>query len=155
MIAVCVVLGIFLLLLEMILPGMIAGILGVGLIVFGNVSAFRDYDTAIGTYTIFGTIFALLVLGAGWFKFLPRSFIGKWLISVRSIDGVSGEELPSDLVGKEGVSETRLYTSGKVRVEGVLYDAMTNGEGIEAGVPIKIVQVEGVKIVVAEVKPSK
>ncbi|MBO6005031.1 MAG: NfeD family protein, partial [Verrucomicrobia bacterium] len=84
----------------------------------------------------------------------PKSpFIQKF-ISDRSIHGDAGEELPSNLVGQTGTAETRLYSCGKIRVGNRILDAITAGEGIEKGAPVKIVHVEGIKIVVQEILKS-
>lgn len=47
----------------------------------------------------------------------------------------------SELVGKEGVAESVLRPAGKVRLDGHSYDAATEGEWVEAGRKVKVLEV--------------
>jgi membrane-bound serine protease (ClpP class) len=47
------------------------------------------------------------------------------------------------MTGKTGVAETVLRPSGKVLVDGKLYDAYTRGDYIEKGQPIEVISHEG------------
>ncbi|MBI3829020.1 MAG: hypothetical protein HY291_05870 [Planctomycetes bacterium] len=49
----------------------------------------------------------------------------------------------SELVGKEGVAESVLRPAGKVRLDGHSYDASTEGEWVEAGRKVKVLEVRG------------
>jgi membrane-bound serine protease (ClpP class) len=48
-----------------------------------------------------------------------------------------------ELVGKTGIAQTVLRPSGKVQIEGKLYDAYTRGDFIEKGQPIEVISDEG------------
>ncbi|HEX6892205.1 MAG TPA: NfeD family protein, partial [Chryseolinea sp.] len=48
-----------------------------------------------------------------------------------------------DMKGKKGVTETVLRPSGKVSIEGQLYDAFTRGEYIEKGQPVEVLSETG------------
>ncbi|MBY6278389.1 NfeD family protein, partial [Symbiobacterium thermophilum] len=52
------------------------------------------------------------------------------------------------LVGREGVSLTVLRPAGTAVFDDQRLDVVTEGEFIPAGVPVKIVRVEGTRIVV-------
>lgn len=150
-IAIAIGAGIILILLETVLPGLIAGISGGFLMGLGIFLSFRDYGTGVGIVVLSGSILSLIIIGIIWLKYFPQSSFAKIFISERSIGGDIGEEVPSELIGKEGIAVTRLYSCGKVKVGNELLDAITNGEGIEAGSPIKIIAVEGFKIIVQEI----
>ena len=71
---------------------------------------------------------------------------------MRSYLGYSSfsQELYVDLIGKEGVSLTILRPAGMVRVDGRKYSAVTGGEFIEKDIPVKVVKVEGSRVVVRQ-----
>ncbi|MCZ7646712.1 MAG: hypothetical protein M5U26_15735 [Planctomycetota bacterium] len=54
---------------------------------------------------------------------------------------VKSKRPPAELVGKEAQAETVLRPAGKVRFEGVSYEATAEGEWIEAGAMVKILKV--------------
>ncbi len=54
------------------------------------------------------------------------------------------------LVGKEGVAETVLRPSGKVRIEGVTYDAHSEGGWIEPGMRIRVLAARTSEVIVRE-----
>lgn len=154
LVAITIGVGILLIVLETLLPGMIAGAIGAVLMGTGVYFSYRNYGTETGIWVLIVSIIILMIALALWFRFIPKSpFIQKF-ISDRSIHGDAGEELPSNLVGQTGTAETRLYSCGKIRVGNKILDAITAGEGIEKGAPVKIVHVEGIKIVVQEILKS-
>ncbi len=154
LVAITIGVGILLIVLETLLPGMIAGAIGTVLMGTGVYFSYRNYGTDTGIWVLIVSIIILMIALALWFRFIPKSpFIQKF-ISDRSIHGDAGEELPSNLVGQTGTAETRLYSCGKIRVGNKILDAITAGEGIEKGAPVKIVHVEGIKIVVQEILKS-
>ena len=140
LVAITIGVGILLIVLETLLPGMIAGAIGTVLMGTGVYFSYRDYGTETGIWVLICSI--------------PKSAFIQRFISDRSIHGDAGEELPSNLVGQTGTAETRLYSCGKIRVGNQILDAITAGEGIEKGAPVKIVHVEGMKIVVQEILKS-
>lgn len=54
------------------------------------------------------------------------------------------------LVGRDGVTESRLDPAGTVRVDGELWTAVAAGDAIEAGEPVQVVRVEGATLHVIE-----
>ena len=90
-----------------------------------------------------------------YFRFFPRSPVGRWLISQDRQEPDKGyssftPERYVDLIGKEGTSLTILRPAGMVRIDGQKYSAVTGGEFIEKDKPIKVVKVEGSRVVVRQ-----
>ncbi|WP_370089648.1 nodulation protein NfeD [Ekhidna sp.] len=54
------------------------------------------------------------------------------------------------MVGKKGVAYTRLRPSGKVEIDGEIYDAFTRGNFIDEGVEIEVISDEGTSLKVKE-----
>ncbi|MFC3039075.1 NfeD family protein [Virgibacillus xinjiangensis] len=52
------------------------------------------------------------------------------------------------LVGMTGVTLNSLRPSGTIRIENKDYSAVSNGQWIEKGVPVKVIHVDGTKIMV-------
>jgi len=60
------------------------------------------------------------------------------------------------LISKEGVARTSLRPSGKVEIDGNIWDVVADGAFIENGKKVKVIYVEGSRIVVEEVhEPSQ
>jgi len=56
------------------------------------------------------------------------------------------------MVGKKGIAYTILRPSGRVEIEGEIYDAYTRGNYIEAGIEIEVISDEGTSLKVREAK---
>lgn len=55
------------------------------------------------------------------------------------------------MVGQKGKAYTRLRPSGKIEIEGVIYDAFTRGNFIDEGVEVEVISDEGTSLKVKEV----
>ena len=65
--------------------------------------------------------------------------------------GYSIKEQGTDaLLGKSGVAYTDMNISGRIDIEGQLFDAISRGEFIEKGTPIKIIENRGNYFVVVK-----
>lgn len=157
--------GVILLSVEIfLLPGFgIAGLLGIIFILVSLVLAMtglesvpglpwwsqRQYEEALNSIgiAIVGSI-GLMVLAVK--LFLPRTAAWDKLslesaetrdrgFTVTSFDGFLGEK---------GLSQTVLKPSGKIMVGGEILDVVTEGEMVPKGVEVKIIRVEGNRIVV-------
>ncbi|KXK31306.1 MAG: membrane-bound serine protease [Bacteroidetes bacterium OLB12] len=65
--------------------------------------------------------------------------------------GYTVNNLQKDLQGKQGTAQTVLRPSGKVLIDGEIYDAFTRGDFIEKGEPIEVIGTEGVTLRVKKV----
>ncbi len=90
----------------------------------------------------------MLVLG----RYLPKSSLFKKFELVAATSAAAGYTTSAGaakaLLGVTGVAETMLRPSGKGRFGEQLLDVVTEGDLIERGQPIKIVLVEGSRVVV-------
>jgi membrane protein implicated in regulation of membrane protease activity len=89
------------------------------------------------------------------FKRFPQSAMGRRLVLNDRQASESGfasytPKLYGELVGAEGVSFTTLRPSGMVKISGRKYSAVTSGEYIEKDTPVRVVAVQGSRIVVRE-----
>jgi membrane-bound serine protease (ClpP class) len=86
-------------------------------------------------------------------KYFPRTFIGKRLILSDSFDRDRGYASYTSasyegLVGSEGRAKTTLRPSGVAEIDGRKHSVVTAGEFIEQGAPVRVVRVEGSRVVV-------
>ena len=141
--------GALLLFLETVLPGMIAGVFGFICIVIGVGLGYArfDFQTANGLLAI--TLVGLIAGAILYLKYFPESRAARLFVS-RKVVGEIGTENPS-LLNQTGETFTPLRPSGKAVINGERLDVISEGGFIEARRPIKVVAVEGLRIVVRPV----
>ena len=156
--------GIVLLLIEiLIIPGFgIVGILGILAILTSltlsmigrfELLTFQDVQSAISKVTaaLIGSILLTIVL----LKFLPRTSVGKQVIlsetEGRGQGYVAQRSDQHHLVGLIGVTLTPLHPSGTIVLDEKRYDVVSEGGFIAKQTQVKIVEVEGARIVVRQV----
>ncbi|NRR01706.1 nodulation protein NfeD [Brevibacillus sp. RS1.1] len=150
------VVGILLMLLEIFLPGGIVGAIGFLSIVTGLVMA--AYDTkqglaSLGVAALVTVIVAFMLVK----KYGVKGLFNKFVLgeAQSSEEGYVAPRDQRELEGKSGIALTPLRPAGVVKVEGKRVDAVSVGGFIEAGTAITVVQVEGTRIVVAELEQKE
>lgn len=139
-------LGAVLIFLETILPGMVAGIIGFLCLLAAVGLGYRDFGFQTGN-VVLGIVLAGCVLGVWcWLKFFPESRMARKFVSHGSV-GDLGVERPELLHGT-GTALTQLRPSGVATINGQRVDVVTEGGLIERGTAVKVVAVEGTRIVV-------
>lgn len=154
------IIGLILIAFEIfVIPGFgISGISGIALVVTGLILSLLNNvnfdfepvhpgDTSRAILTVIGG----LTLGFGLILYLSSKIGSKGLFrklaletTLENKEGYVGVSLEADnLVGKTGVASTVLRPSGKVKVDGKVYDAVSvNGEFIEKDIQVIIVRYE-------------
>jgi membrane-bound serine protease (ClpP class) len=61
-------------------------------------------------------------------------------------DGYTSTYITEKMIGKTGTAYTVLRPSGKVMIDGTLYDAATRGEYVDSGTPVTVISQEGTSI---------
>ena len=137
------VVGIALMLAELLLPGVVMGLIGVLCVIVSVSMAFAS-DVGLGTVLLVIAIVFVPGFVVFWIKILDRYFALKG-----SQKGSSArEETMVALLHEEGVTVTALRPSGVARVGGKRVDVVAMGEMIDKGVRIKVVEVKGNRVVV-------
>ncbi len=141
------VVGSLLLLAEIFIPGMIAGIIGAICFILAITVGYQKFDAPQSHYLAIGIIVLAAVEFFAWLRFFPNSKLADKFVSKGTI-GNLGNERP-DLIGQKGITLTELRPSGAVRLEsGTKVDVVTEGNMIERDVRVSVVDVEGLRIVV-------
>lgn len=140
--------GLLLVFCEVFVPGGVLGALGGIAIVIGLVAAFMA-DPTLGLGLLLGTLVFGLFGFWLWMTYFPRSPLGrKMILGNDGRDWHGFDALNRDLVGMEGVAHTTLRPAGTAIIEGKRVDVVTRGDMIDAGARIKVIQVEGNRIIV-------
>jgi len=157
------IIGVALILLEIfVIPGFgIAGISGI-ILVFASLffslvggDPFLDFELvsrAIIQLSLSLVIAIVLIFVLA--KYLPKtSVFNKFVLSVseKSVDGFSSHSFAEDLIGAEGIALTTLRPAGTAEINGRRVDVMTESEYVEKGKKIKVLTVDGIRVLVKEV----
>ena len=153
--ALFVVLGLMLIGIEVFVPGGIIGLFG-GLFLAGAaVTAFFAFEPPIG---FFATI--ALALGTGvfllvWLKVFPKTRIGRKLtlqMDGKAFKSATGEA--DRYMGRTGVAQSSLRPAGIAVIDGQRLDVVAESGYIASGAQVRVILVEGNRIVVREVPAS-
>jgi membrane-bound serine protease (ClpP class) len=145
------VIGLLLVVAELCFPTV--GLLGLmaTLFILGGIGAAFAHDTRTGIIFLAATALlvpTMIVLGL---KLLPKTPVGKYIVAPGFTfeDGAAIDRRDASLLGREGVVEALLRPSGVARIEGRRVDVMSRGEPIEPGSRVRVIEVEGNRVVVA------
>jgi len=143
--------GLVLLFCELFIPGGVLGIAGIISIGGSIFVAFRDYPES-AMAILAGELLALAVGVVIGLRIFPHTPIARRLTLTRKFDVKEGFTSASSgletYAGKEGVAVTVLRPAGIALIDGKRVNVVTDGEFIEKDAPVKVVEVEGSRIVV-------
>jgi membrane-bound ClpP family serine protease len=144
--------GLLLIFLEFFLPGAISGTLGVSALIFSLFLAGEDV-IQMGVSILIAIFLSVLVF------FIMIKIFNKKLVlfnkmvlseSAKKEDGYVSNINRTDLLGKEGIALTILRPSGTVIINNERVDVVSEGGFIEQNAVVKVIKVEGARIVVRE-----
>ncbi len=138
--------GAILLFLETILPGLIAGILGLLCLIAGIVVGFSRFGATTGTWILIAVSALLLAMALAYVKVFPTSRIARRFMSDRQIGGIGAEH--PELLHQTGIAQTNLRPSGMALINGHRVDVVAESGLIEKGRSIKVIALEGFRVVV-------
>jgi len=146
-------LGLILLLIEMFVPSFgILGILGILSVISGIVMS--SYDTAYGFKSLGIAFIVTVIVSFIVIKYFGhRGIWNKFILKdqQKNEEGYVSQTDWSNLLGTEGITKTKLRPSGTAEINGQLVDVISEGSFIEQGKKIRVVKVEGTRVVVRQV----
>jgi membrane-bound serine protease (ClpP class) len=140
--------GVALLFLEMFLPGIIAGVIGGILLIAAVFIAYRDIGPQAGNVTLLATSAATGMLWWWWAAKFQRTRFGRRMTLTAADVGTSPAPGLAQLTGQTGTAVTPLRPSGTILVAGHRVDAITAGEFLEKGTPVRVIRIEGMAVIV-------
>ncbi len=147
-----IILGIILLVIELlIVPGFgIAGILGLASIGGGIYMAFAQFGQTTGlivlgcVIVVSGLVTWLTLRSKTWKEISLKERIDSKTLKDPAESGISK--------GSTGITLSRLAPMGKVRFKNADYEVTSRKGIIERGKRVEVVEIDGVKIIVKEIK---
>ncbi len=143
------VLGCLLVVLEVFIPS--AGILSLmaaAALIGSILIAFREGPATGFTFTA-TVIFVVPVVVTLAFKYWPKTPMGKAILGEPPTeDEVRPEDPRRALVGRVGIARSKMLPSGAVEIDGQMIDAMSQGQVIEPGQYVTVVEVRANRVVV-------
>jgi membrane-bound serine protease (ClpP class) len=160
------VIGLGLILLEVfVIPGFgIAGISGILLIIASlflslvGQDPFLDFEAVsmaimqLSVAILLALIFIFILA-----KYLPKTTIfKKFVLQVeeKTAQGFTSHTTSQEMVGAKGFAVTSLRPSGTAEINGKRVDVVTDSEFIEKSKPVEVIEVEGIRVVVREIKSA-
>lgn len=151
MVVGCVVLA-----LEVFIPsGGVLSILSAAAFIGSIMMAFKS-GPRTGFAFIATTVVVVPAVVALAFKYWPKTPMGKAFIGELPTDE---DVLPDDprraLLGRVGVVRSKMLPSGAVEIEGQIIDAVSQGQAIEPGQYVTVVEVRANRVVVRPAKENE
>ncbi|HEX4645672.1 MAG TPA: NfeD family protein [Verrucomicrobiae bacterium] len=138
--------GALLILAEAVLPGLIAGIVGFCCVAAGVVEGYLEFGSKTGNLILLGVLVGLIAGFSLWLKYFPESRFARLFVSQRVVGNIDAEQ--PDLLDQTGTAYTQLRPAGTAMIKGRRVDVVTEGGLIERGTPVKVIKIEGMRVIV-------
>lgn len=146
-------LGIILLILEIFVPGGILGLAGIVALVVGILFAADSLQQ--GLFYVFGMLAALgLLLGLSFRFPQTRRIWQRFTLKARQSNQegyVAPKPSRESYSGRSGLALSQLRPAGTADFDGDRLDVVTEGGFIASGAKIKVIAVEGSRVIVREI----
>jgi len=143
--------GVLLLALEVVVPGMILGLIGGVCMLLGVILSFERYGLSGGALA------SAAGLGVGAialyleFVFLPRSRLARMFSMAATVTGKSQPAVADrSVVGKRAVALTALAPSGMIECEGRRYEAFARSGLVPAGSEVDVIDLDNFRLIVVQ-----
>ncbi len=147
-------LGMLAILVEVFVPAAgLLGVAGAAGLVAGVAVAFARVGPAAGWVLLLVALAGTPLLLLAALRLFPQSRAGRWLVLRHTQAAEAGYSTrnpgeAAGLVGKEAVALTDLRPVGTAEIDGRRYSVVTGGEYVDRGRTVRVVRVEGNRIVV-------
>jgi len=143
--------GVLLIGAEIFAPGAVLGIMGSALLVAAAVTGFVAFGPAGGAYALLGIIILSVAVVILWMKYFPGSFVGRKIIVANDLSTSKSAPDFTSLVGQEGMTTSELRPAGFATINGKRIDVVTQGEMLSKDERVKVVRVEGSRVIVQSI----
>lgn len=144
--------GIALIVAEFFVPGAILGMLGVALLVASGAYAWYTFpDMAL--YIVLGESVGAVVGVILGFYLVSTTSLGRAMVMEGAQTKDAGYSAPGEdnaLVGSVGSAYSALRPAGAILIGDRRIDAVSEGSFIEAGASVRVIEVEGHRVVVEQ-----
>lgn len=136
---------------EILLPGVFAAIIAIGLLMLASGIVVAEYGIASGASFFLLALLVSVIFICIEIFLLRRRSIARWIVMDKTSTGVSNIEKPACEPGTTGMTVSRLTPSGRVTIGDVIYDAVSDSGQILENQPVSVVRKDAFAIVVRPV----
>lgn len=142
--------------LEMFLPsgGILASLAGICAVVAVGIVFYYE-GVGKGLLFLAMSIVVLPLAVAGALKYWPYTPIGRRIMNIRPGEnaevGSPDYNHLQDLIGQTGLAVSKMVPSGTISLAGESYDAVSQAGVIDEGQPVRVVTVDGTRIMVRKI----
>ncbi len=146
-----VAMGLLLIAIEIFVPGGVLGIFGALALLVAIAMGFVAFGLQGGLLAALGVVLFSAAFLALWLKIFPSTRVGRVLTLRKDGSAFKTDPVaPSPLLGKEGQALSNLQLSGIASIDGRRVDVVSESTFITAGTRVRVVKVEGHRVVVRE-----
>ncbi|MEM9494040.1 MAG: NfeD family protein [Myxococcota bacterium] len=141
-----IVIGLALLAIEMlVIPGVgIIGVLGLVAVTASGYVAITELSPGIAAIAIAAGVASSVAM----FWLFPRTRTARAMILETETTGSAADPKDAELIGLRGTALTPLRPAGSAEIADRTVDVVSDGQYVETGTAIQVVQVEGNRVVV-------
>lgn len=150
---VLTLLGFLLLMVEILLPSVILGSMGISALVVAIALGYLWYGPVLGSWVLAGVGAFCSVGFLLWLRAFSHTLIGQCMINQESLSSFLTNN--SHLIGAQGVALSILRPAGIALIEGKRRDVVTNGFFVAAGMPVTVVAEDRNTLVVQALTQSQ
>ncbi|MEI8063013.1 MAG: NfeD family protein [Verrucomicrobiota bacterium] len=150
-IGLLVVIGLVLIGVEFYMPGFVLATVGIILMLTADFICLTHFGSNWAAGLFLAEVALSVLTGYVVIKTIPQTAAGKRMILSHEQKNVSAASQAPELVGAEGVAQTTLRPSGMAEIVGKRLDVVAESDMIARGSTIKVIAVEGSRIVVRKV----
>jgi len=140
------VIGVVAMAIEIVVPGVVMGVIGFLVMCGSIVYAFATHHPVLGAMLVGLTIVFIPLFFVLW-----KNVFGRVLAFSENEKDFASSKKYGELVGKEGEALSALRPSGTVMIDDKRYQVVTRGEMLDKGTPTRVIEVTGSRIVVRKV----
>ena len=146
-----VAIGLALIGVEFYMPGFVLATVGIILLLTADFVCLTHYGSGWAAGLFVAEVALAILTGYVVIKTIPQSAAGKRMILSHAQNNVSATAAAPELVGAEGTAQTTLRPSGMAEIGGKRLDVVAESDMIERGSTVRVIAVEGSRIVVQKV----
>ncbi len=147
---ILVIAGLFLVGAEIFVPGGILGVMGAIALLLAIVIAFPAFGSMGGLISAVSIVVLVGIVIVLWIKIFPKTSLGKRMtVSIDLHESKATEDGLECLLGQTGTAASDLRPSGFALIGDRRTDVVTEGGMISKGEAIKVIEIEGNRVVVA------
>ncbi len=145
------IVGTVLVFLETLLVGGVWGIAGVACYCGATYIAFDGYGITMAMVAALAALLGIALAFVFWLKVLPKTRFGKAIYLNSSQDGKAPSVDMKPLVGKTALAITDMNPSGKVEIDGTIFDARCDSSSVSTGDKLIVKSANSFELVVRKI----